>query len=139
MKDNGIKPQSLLSILWIFVLLNMIFRDLHQFLSKGFIDQLINSNIPEAHMLLFGVILEIPILMVVLSKVFHPKANKWANILAVCITAMGIFYSGASADLDDIFFGLVEIVALLIILRTAFQLPASLKLASSQLSPNSKK
>jgi len=140
MKDKGIKATSLLSLLWIFVLLNMIFRDLHQFLNKGFIHELLNSDIPETFMLLFGVLLEIPILMVVLSKILGPRANKWANFLAVAITLAGILYSATSADLDDIFFGLVEIVALFIILRVAFKLHTSevTSDASPVLSQNSK-
>ena len=125
MKDQRFKPQTLLSSLWIFILFNMLLRDMHQFLNPQFMDELITQNISEELVLMFGIILEIPILMVPLSLTLKNRLNKWTNIFASCIALLGISYSLLSADLDDFFFAAMEIGALLTIVRTAFKLSSS--------------
>ena len=125
MKDRKVSPQLLLSSLWIFILLNMLLRDMHQFLNPTFMDQLMEQKVPEHLVLLFGIILEIPILMVPLSLTLKNKLNKWSNVFASFIALLGMAYSLTKADLDDIFFALVEIGALIIIIRTAFKLTNS--------------
>ncbi len=120
--SKNIKPQMLLSTLWIFVLFNIIFRDLHQFLAKGFIEEMISQKISEPMALLYGVILEIPIVMVLLSRILSNTANKWSNVIAAGITILGILGTLPSADLDDIFFGVVKLIALITIIRVAWKI-----------------
>ena len=122
MKDRKVKPQLLLSSLWIFILFNMLLRDMHQFLNPQFMDQLMIQNVPEHLVLIFGFILEIPILMIPLSLILKDKTNTWANVFASCITLIGIAYSLTMADMDDTFFAIIELIAIGFILRTAFQL-----------------
>ncbi|WP_222984332.1 DUF6326 family protein [Flagellimonas meishanensis] len=124
MRKNKTETRSLLSTLWIFVLLNMIFRDLHQFASQGFIEELMSLDISEELVLVFGFILEIPILMVLLPKVLSDVANKWANIVAVIVTSFGMLSVLPSVDLDDIFFMVMEFMALIAIAMIAWKLPA---------------
>ena len=88
-------------------------------------DELITQNISEELVLMFGIILEIPILLVPLSLVLKDTMNKWTNIVGSCIALLGISYSLLSADLDDFFFAVMEIGAVGIILRTAFKLSSS--------------
>ena len=85
-------------------------------------EQLITQNVPEHFVLIFGIILEIPILMIPLSLILKDKTNTWVNVFASCITLIGIAYSLTIADLDDIFFAIVELMAIGFILKTAFQL-----------------
>lgn len=125
MKDRKISPQQLLSALWIFILLNMLLQDMHQFLNPHFMDQLMEQKVPEHLVLVFGIILEIPILMVPLSLTLKNKLNKWANVFASCIALLGMAYSLTTADLDDFFFAIMEIGAVILINRTAFKLTAS--------------
>ena len=127
MKIFKTDSRALLSTLWIFVLFNMILRDLHQFANKAFVEELLIQDIDEALVLLFGVIIEIPILMVVLSRVLLPKANKWANIIAAIIFLAGLLATLPSADMDDIFFMIMEATAILIIVLVAWKLPSASK------------
>ena len=124
MKTIKTDSRALLSTLWIFILFNMILRDLHQFANKEFVQQLLIQDIEEELVLLFGVIIEIPILMVVLSRVFRPKANKWANVIAAVIFLAGLLSTLSSADMDDIFFMIMESAAILIIILIAWKLPS---------------
>ncbi|MEL6195037.1 MAG: DUF6326 family protein [Bacteroidota bacterium] len=122
MKELKIDAPSLLSTLWIYVLLNMIFRDLHQFASPGFIEDLMSLEVAEAYVLIFGIILEIPIIMVVLSRVLKAKVNKWANIIAVGIFSLSMLSTLAEADMDDIFFMIMELAGFIAIVKIAWDL-----------------
>ncbi|SEL50698.1 hypothetical protein SAMN04487910_2665 [Aquimarina amphilecti] len=128
MINNKIKPQTLLSTLWIFVLLNIIFRDLHQFVKSEFIEEIMTGTvngieITDELMLLGGFLAEIPILMVLLSRILSENVNKWANIIAGIITLV-VFATGIpSLDIDDAFHMAIETTAILWIFRIAWKLP----------------
>lgn len=129
MIKSNIKPPSLLSTLWVFILLNMVFRDLHQLGKKGFIEEIMTGVvngvvITDELMLVGGFLAEIPILMVLLSRILHDKANKWANIIASVITMLVLASALPSADLDDVFFMIVEVIAFISIIRIAWKLPS---------------
>lgn len=124
MIESKINPQSLLSTLWVFVLLNMIFRDLHEFLNGGFIEELMSLKVSEQEMLFYGFVLELPISMVLFSRILNDKANKWANISVASITMLGMLSNLQSADMDDIFFTAVNLIAFLVIIWIAWKLPS---------------
>lgn len=123
MLKNNIKPQTLISTLWIFVLLNMILRDLHEFPTEGYIEEMMSLKLSEGTMLFFAFIVEFPILMVVLSRVLNNQINKWANIIAVIFTSLGIFYTLPTGQLDEYFFALVNAIAFFVIILTVLKLP----------------
>ena len=132
MIKNKIKPATLLSTLWLFVLLNMIFRDIHQLGKKGFIEEIMTGvvngiEITDELMLLGGFLAEIPIIMVLLSKILDNKINKWANIVSSIITLAVFATAVPSSDLDDVFHMIIEVAAILWIIRIAWKLPSSNK------------
>ncbi|NER17295.1 DUF6326 family protein [Spongiivirga citrea] len=132
MNTQNTDPRVLLSTLWIVILFNMIIRDLHEFLREGYIEQMMTLNIPQTTMLLYGFIAQIPILMILLSRTLKNKANKWYNTVAATIASLGILSTLPTADMDDIFFVVVENILLLIILRIAWKLPPSEKIITSK-------
>lgn len=130
-----IKPQALLSTLWIFILLNMVFRDLHQLGKKGFLEEIMSGvvngiTITDELMLVGGILAEIPILMVLLSRILNNNANKWANIFAGLIT-MAVFATAIpAADMDDVFHMIIEVIAILWIFKISWKLPQLNKTSS---------
>ena len=80
-------------------------------------------EVAEAYVLIFGIILEIPIIMVVLSRILRAKVNKWANIIAVGIFSLSMLSTLAGADMDDIFFMLMELLGFVAIIKIAWDLP----------------
>ena len=107
-----IDRKALLSTLWIFVLLNVIFRDLHEFFRAGMIEEIITvTPVSEQVMLMGGIMMEIPILMVLLSRILNYRINHWANISIGTVTIALVIGMGQK-DLDDIFFATVEVIAL---------------------------
>ncbi len=130
MNKQKINPQTLLSTLWIFVLFNMVFRDLHQLGKQSFIEEILTGvvngvEITDELMLVGGFLAEIPIVMVLLSRILNNKVNKWANIVASVITMLVLLSGIASADMDDIFFLVIEVVAFIAIIVIAWKLPST--------------
>jgi len=109
------------STLWIVVMLNVAMADIFNFmmdLMAG--SQTTQIQVPEIGMLIFAIIMEIPILMIFLSRVLKRKANRWANIIASVIT-MAFVILGGSINLVYIFFATVEVICLLLIIWSAWK------------------
>lgn len=124
MHKNKINPQELLSTLWIFILFNMILRDLHEFPTDGYIEEMMSLKLSEGAMLFYAFIVEIPISMIVLSRLLNNNANKWANGIAVMVSSIGILYTIPSGQLDELFFALVNAAAFTAILITVWKWPS---------------
>ena len=114
------KMQAKLSALWIFVLLNILFRDIHELGRPGMLEEMMNSNVSEELFLFAAIFLQIPLSMVILSQLLPPHINRWANIIAGALAIVSVIVAGP-ADLDDYFFAGVEIVALLTIIWFAWR------------------
>ena len=105
-----------LSAWWIFLLLNIIFRDIHQYALKSHLEMLLTgyyngTEITDELMLLGGVLVEVPIMMVLLSVLLRYKLNRLFNLVAAVLT-FGVLMTEMPGDLDDYFFKVIEIVAL---------------------------
>lgn len=119
-KTSAAETKALLSSLWIFYLLNMIFRDIHEIAKPEFLAEMMTrSAIPEELFLVAGIVLEIPIALVVLSRMLNYRVNRWANIIAPVLMG-ALAFTNPPGDLDDIFFLAVEIVGLAVIAWTAW-------------------
>lgn len=116
----GMDMKAMLSTLWVFVLFNVVFRDIHELFRPGFLEEIMTGTVDgvqltEEQMLVAGILMEIPIVMVVLSRVLPYGANRWANIIG---GGVGILFviTNKVHDLDDVFFfGVVVVTALVII------------------------
>ncbi len=114
-----------LSTLWIFYLFNVIFRDIHEFIEPGFIEQVMTGTfngiqITEHLLLLGGFVAEVPISMVLLSRLLPYSSNRWANIIAA-MTTLAFEINNGTTDLDDTFHMVIEMAALLFIIWSAWQ------------------
>ena len=83
MKDK----KALLSTLWIFVTLNYLYCDLMGLMDSYFLKQYLTGNVEGLQIneqFLFGaaILMEIPIGMVLLSRILKHKTNRWANMAA---------------------------------------------------------
>jgi len=126
-KTTGMDMKAKLSTLWIFVLFNIAFLDIHGFLKPGFIEEVMTgfvngTQMTEGLLLLGAIMMEIPIAMVLLSRVLKYRVNRWANIIAGAIT-IAIFMFNFSTDLDRIFVGTIVIASLLLIIWYAWKWP----------------
>jgi len=132
------RRQTLLSTLWIFVILNMFARDFHELGRPGMLEQVMSGvvdgvTITPGLMLLGGIMWEIFLVMVVLSQVLKYRINRWANMIVGLIAIAIIVMTNLSPDLDNIFFMVIEIIALVAIIGIAWRW----KIETSELRENS--
>ena len=126
-KTDNMDIKVKLSTLWIFVLFNMIFADIVGFMNPGELKNIMTGNvgikITQELLLIFSIILEIPIAMILLSRVLSDKVNRWANIIASFITILFVI-GGGDAYLSYIFFATIEVMCLLLIIWYAWKWPS---------------
>jgi len=125
-KSNDRRP--ILSTLWIFVTLNYLYCDvmslmdppiLKQYLSGTVNGMSINGNF----LLAAAILMEIPIGMVILSRVLNHKANRLANIIAgliMTIVQTLTMFMGMPAPYY-IFCGTIEILTTIFIVWYAWE------------------
>ena len=105
-----------LSTAWMFILLTMIFRDLHEFGRPGFIEEIQSGVvggvvITEGLMLFGGVLATLPIAMAVLPRYLSRRVNRWANGIIALVNA-GLLAPNLLNDLDDMYFTSLQLLAL---------------------------
>ncbi len=103
-----------LSTLWTFVLINMIFADIFSFMVPGALQQIASGVADGMHLtpvflLVAAVLTEIPMAMVLLSRLVDYRANRWANILGGLFTIVFVIGLG-SATPHYIFIASVEVI-----------------------------
>ena len=109
----------LLSTLWLFASLNYIFCDV-----LGLVDPalVVPFELTPGFLLGAGILVEIPIAMVLLSRVLPHRANRWANIAAgTAMTAVQIasLFLGVPA-VYYVFFSVIEITTTVFIVWFAW-------------------
>ena len=124
---TGMDMKAKLLSLWIFVLFNMIFSEFHRLLHPGFLEEVMTGivggvQLTQGVLLLGAIVLEIPIAMVLLSRVLKYRINRWANIIAGAIV-IAVVIGNVSTDLDNIFFTTIEVLSLLLIVWYAWKWP----------------
>lgn len=121
---GGMNTQKKLSVLWIVVMMNMIFADILSFMLPGTLQDIISGNMPmtitQSLLLVFALLLEVPIIMILLSRVLDRTINRVINILASVITICFVV-GGGSDSLHYIFFASVEVILMLYIAWTAYR------------------
>src|SRR3989337_661430 len=65
-------------------------------------------QVTQGLLLVFAILLEIPIAMILVSRILKRGANRWANTVAAVITTVFVV-GGGSLDLHSVFFATVEV------------------------------
>ena len=112
---TGIDPKIKLSLLWIFVVLNMAYADILSLMDPtSTIRQRMDGAPMTPEFLLAGAILmETSIVMVILSWILNYKVNRWVNIIISAINIFAVVTGGHG--LYYAFFATVEVICLLLI------------------------
>ena len=123
MNTNEVEMEAMkakLSTLWIVIMFNMAFADILGLFEPGMLSQIVTGSVEGIQftselMLVMAIMVEIPIIMIFLSKVLPYKANRWANIIAAVITILFVV-GGGSTVLSYMFFATIEVICLLLII-----------------------
>ena len=137
--DAKVKQMSFLSTLWIFVTLNFVYCDVVTLFSYVTTKSTINYN--QGFLLGAAVLVEIPISMVLLSRVLKYRSNRWANIIAgavMTVVQTVTLFVGTPA-IYYVFFSVIEIGTTAFIVWYAWKwdpVSRASALGIAQISPN---
>jgi hypothetical protein len=121
--------KSLLSTLWIFLAANYIYCDHLSYMEPGVVNGLMTGHIgsiqvTQGFLLSAALIIEIPIMMIVLSKVLKYRVNRWVNIIAgilMVVIQVGSMGFGTSPSLVYVCYSTIEVVVNLLIVWLALK------------------
>jgi hypothetical protein len=113
------KTPEKLSLLWMIIVANILLADvLSAFIAFGDSSVIDIPGNPRTVMAVSALLLNIPILMIYLSRVLKPKLNRRLNIVAALITL--VFIIGGASNLPHyIIIATIETVLLVLIVKTA--------------------
>jgi len=116
-------------MLWIFLVANYLYCDVLSLMDPTFQRALLQGGPPglpmtESFLLYAGFLMEIPMAMILASRLLEHRANRWINLVAASLMTLvqiGSFWMGTGPTLHYVFFSAVEIGTLLVIVCTAWQ------------------
>jgi hypothetical protein len=123
-RTAGLPMPVRLSLLWVFILFNMVFADVLSFMYPGFLKEALTGTVGGVHvtagfLVAAAVLTEVPIAMIVLSRVLKHRANRWANIVAA-VTTVAYVIGGSTHYPHAIFFTAVQVACALLIVWSAW-------------------
>lgn len=118
-----------LSALWVYVLLNILFRDMHELFRPGFVEELTHGEIrgetiDQGEVLMAGLALQLPMSLVVLCRVLRPRIARLASTVVAATMAIATAATWPK-DADDLLFAGFELVGLAVIAVVAHSWPGS--------------
>lgn len=127
-KDTIKDRKAILSTLWVFYLINIIYADILNILGESGStkalesEELINTLVSSEMLLVSAIFLEIAMVMIVLSRLLKYGINRWANIIIATLHTLGLLASlfVGALKIYYVFFVIVEIITLLYIVWYAW-------------------
>ena len=118
---TGINPKVKLSLLWLFVLINMVYADILSLMdsTSAIRTRMVGSPMAPGVLLVGAIIMETGIAMIILSWVLPYKGNRWVNIIIGAINILNVVTGGHG--LYYTFFATVEVVCMLLIIWFAWK------------------
>jgi hypothetical protein len=113
----GMDNRVLLSTLWLFAMLNYTYGDVVTLMDSSMLKQYLNGNVgglqlSQGFLLGASIFQEIPIAMILLSRLLGYKQNRWSNIIAGTIMTVALvptLFVGMPT-MHYIFFSVLEII-----------------------------
>ncbi len=144
MKTEKVNKGAILSTLWIFATLNYLYCDLMGFMDAGMLKQYLTGTvngmeINREFLLGAAILIEIPISLVLLSRVLNHRACRWANIIAglvMTVVQSATLIIGTPTSYY-LFFSIIEIATTIFIFWYALNWKPVIKLPGGEnLDPN---
>lgn len=103
-----------LSLLWLFAILNIVFRDIHELTMASTIEEILTGHLngtpmSEGLLVIGAFLVELLLLGFLFSSLLRPKAARWLNLFLAPVAILGVIAARPS-DPDDYIFATVEIV-----------------------------
>jgi len=119
--------RQLFSLLWLFAMLNYLYADVIGLMDAALLRQYLAGRVAALELtpgvlLAAAVLMEVPIAMVVLSRVLKQRANRWSNfaagVLKTAAVAGSLFVVTPSSYY--VFFAVIELACTLTIVTLAW-------------------
>jgi hypothetical protein len=125
------RMKSTFSTLWVFAVVNYLYCDVVSLMDPNLLRQYVTGSVhgmavTQGFLLAAGALVEIPMAMILLSRILGPRANRWANVGAgALMTAVQVatLFAGKPA-LYYVFFSVIEIGTTAAIVWLAWKLGA---------------
>jgi len=117
MEIKKIDTKVILSTLWLFALLNYLYCDLLSLMDSNLLNQYLAGTVngiqlTQGFLLGAAILMEIPIAMILFSRLLKYKTNRWINIIAgvlMTLVQIGTLLMGSST-IYYWFYSVIEIV-----------------------------
>ncbi len=129
--------RALLSTIWIAVLLAGLFRDVHEILRPGFVEELARdgtvygTRVTDGTLLASGFVLAFLVSIVVLARVLPYVWNRRVNIAGAALMAGGTLATWPK-DPDDLLFGAFQLAGVALVVAICARWRESVSSASDQ-------
>lgn len=114
----------ILSTLWVFVMFCIAYADIIGFIEPGTLENIITGNVgfelTPALILIFSLFQAIPIVMILVSRLFRREVSRWLNIIASVLTLLYVLGGGNWESVSYPVFAALEVVAMLGIMWLAW-------------------
>lgn len=125
MWNRNLTNNSVISALWIFYMLNLFARDIHELGRPGMLEQVMSGTIDgvkvtELLMLMGGLMAAMPIAMALASLVMSRNISRGLNLVFAPLTIAMTVMTNLEPDLDNLFFAGLQIAAMLVAVRIAW-------------------
>jgi len=118
---TGIDPKVKLSLLWIFVVLNMAYADILSLMdpTSPIREVMAGAPLPAGGLVVGAILMETSIAMVILSWILNYKVNRWVNIIIGALNILYVVRGGHGPYY--VFFATVEVACMLLIIWFAWK------------------
>ncbi len=118
---TGTDPKVKLSLLWIFVVLNMAYADILSLMdsTSAIREIMAGASLPAGGLIMGAIVMEVSFSMVILSWVLNYKVNRWVTSVIGVITSLLIITGGHG--LYYMFFTVIEVACILLIIWFAWK------------------
>lgn len=116
-----IDPRIKLTLLWIFVVINMAYADILSLMdpTSPIRGVMAGTPMPAGGLIAGAILMETAIAMTILSWVLNYKVNRWVNIVIGALNILAVVTGGHG--LYYVFFATVEVICMLLIIWFAWK------------------
>ena len=120
-KGLGIRKKETLSLLWIFLLFNMVYADIISLMDpvSPIRKAIAGAPLPPGGLIAGAVLMETPIAMLLFARVLKYGVNRWLNIIIAAINLVAVVTGGRG--LYYFFFASIEVLCLASIIWLAIR------------------
>jgi len=124
MNTGGMSTKATMSMMWVFVILNMMYADVVSLMdpTSAIRTRMVGTPLSPGLLLVGALLMETAIAMVILTRLLPYRVNRWVTLVVAAVNIVAVVTGGHG--LYYVFFAAVEVLSMLLIVWLAWQRPA---------------